>query len=88
MATNRSRRTRQRQTTTLDPTEIEYLLTGEDPPRDTAGWSLMLSFEFFDGPDPTRRLWLEHRDELKRLWRSQGHQGPSWAEIQFDGGDN
>jgi hypothetical protein len=67
----------------LDPTEIRYLLTGLDPVDGTAGWGLMLSFEYFDGPEKISRLWRENRKFLMDVWRKQGNLGRPWG-ARFD----
>lgn len=78
MATNRTRRARNRTVIPLDETIIRFLLFGKAE-RDTPAWELMTS-RFFNEGDKIRETWEAHRPVLMAEWKKTGRDGLPWGE--------
>jgi hypothetical protein len=81
MATNRTRRTRQRASIQLDESIETFYLTGTCE-RDTAGWRLKCS-RFFDNWKEITETWAAHREFLLKKWKAEGRE-KSWIEGTLD----
>jgi hypothetical protein len=82
MPTNRTRRTRTRQSIGLDDTIKVFLFSGKKPERDTPAWDLYVS-RHFDGMTKIRAAWEEHREFLLKEWKKAGRKGRPWAARMF-----
>lgn len=81
MPTNRTKRARNKKDLIMDPSIIEYLLTGEAPGQDTPAWRLYHERIFDDVHCEICRLWLQHGPELLKRWKGPGR---PWAEDQLN----
>ena len=81
MPTNRTKRQRGRESTTLDESAARFLLSGEAE-RGTAGWDLKI-LRHFDQGEQIKKVWAEHRAEILPDWLKKNPGCLPWAEEYF-----
>jgi len=97
MPTNRKRRTRQIVKKTLSDSWKYFLETGDycsaidkDKFPDVSNQDRFYIFQL-GNPSPgggywekLRKIWMQHKEEILRIWKSEKRQGKPWAGRIFD----